>query len=208
MKYVNLIRQKDLLFTFIIAIVFSSCSMVKSGDANNFNRVKYHPHIKGVKLTKTEKIEKSDAPEISQAEIEKFESKKLERTTIGEDQLAIEESNFNPFERKNDKQKTVKLNKNNSKVDADKETALNDFSPFLGLKGWSSLKDLIPSKKPILAAPAVDDDSAISGLIWLLLVILLVLVILSILANLGGGVIGTLVAVLLILLILSLLGVI
>lgn len=206
MKQANILNHKSTLLALIIAVVFSSCSMVKSGDVNNFNRVKYHPHLKGVKLTKTDKVERSEATELSQGDIEKYETEKLERTVIESDLIANEASSPKLQNRKPERLKSIKL-RTEKEVQHEK-SKLNEFPPFLGLSGLSNWNDLMPSNGTMLATPAVDDDSAIGGLIWLLLVILLVLVILSILAELGGGVIGTLIAVLLILLILRLLGVI
>lgn len=206
MKQANILNHKSTLLALIIAVIFSSCSMVKSSDVNNFNRVKYHPHLKGVKLTKTDKVEKSEAPELSQGDIVKYETEKLERTVIESDLIANEVSSPKIQNRKPEKLKSIKL-----RTDKDvkhERSRLNEFPPFLGLSGLSNWTDLMPSNRVMFTPPPVDDESAIGGLIWLLLVFLLVLVILSILAELGGGVIGTLIAVLLILLILSLLGVI
>jgi len=210
MKPFNLLNQKSLVLSFIIAIVFSSCSMVKSGDVNNFNRVKYHPHMKGVKLTKTDKVNQKPSIELTQAEIKEYHTKKLERTTVNENQLVLKGASVSKGKKSIAENKTSKASKRNADNTEiiQNENRLDDFLPSIALSGLSNWTDLLPVKRAMLNPAPVASDSAIGGLIWLLLVILLVLVILSILAELGGGVIGTLVAVLLILLILSLLGII
>ena len=195
---------KKLFASIIIASVFASCSMVKSPQSANFNRVKYNAHLKLAKKDTKEKLPEtvksfeeetklisSESSRLAQMQLKTFKTPLLASTN------SLDPKTADPIKVKAE-QVTVEPSKKEK--------------PLMGLFGQAT--ELMHPKtineylnKPLPIA-TVADDSDLGNLLYLILVIILVLIIIGIIADLAGGAVGALIAVLLILLILRLLGII
>lgn len=204
MKQFNQMKTKS-LFTLVIliAFAFSSCTMVKSTDVNNFNRVKYNTHVKLNKKSQQEKLVVNKMESIDAAEVSAIDTESNHEILLAENHTAVKEVQPKKIKRAKAIQNyssAINSSKKPTKSSA-KAIATTDFM-------LNKIQDLVPFATANLEPAVAQSDSALGSLIWLILVVLLVLILIGILADLGGGLIGTLIAVLLVLLILRLLGII
>lgn len=194
---------KKLFFSIIITSVFASCSMVKSPQSANFDRVKYNAHLKLAKKELKERLpetvksfeQESASTSSKSPKLERMELKKL-NTPVMASTNSLSPQMASP----------IKVSTNQVSIESSKKE-----KPLMGLFGQAtelmhpkSIKEYLNKPLPV----AVDNDSALGNLLYLILVVILVLIIIGIISDLAGGAIGALIAVLLILLILRLLGII
>lgn len=195
---------KKLFTSIIIASVFASCSMVKSPQSANFDRVKYNAHLNLAKKELKERLpetvksfEQESAPTSSKSSnLERMELKKL-NTPVVASTNSVSPKMASPIKVATDQVSIIEPSKKEK--------------PLMGLFGQAtelmhpkSINEYLNKPLPV----AVDNDSALGNLLYLILVIILVLIIIGVISDLAGGAIGALIAVLLILLILRLLGII
>tara|TARA_R110002072_G_scaffold280790_1_gene443200 strand:- start:580 stop:1173 length:594 start_codon:yes stop_codon:yes gene_type:complete len=187
----------------ILAIFLASCSMVKSPQSSNFQKVKYNAHLKKATNSSDKKLATTINSFDEVQEMESNSQKDLATTK----QTAIKSPLLASVPLVTTKKEVSKINSPStdevvSNKLKKKTTIFNEVTAFQPLKKANE------SIVSLNAAAAAEEGDGIGGLLYLLLVIILVLIILGLISDIGGGAIGTLIAVLLILLILRLLGVI
>ncbi len=204
MKQFNQFKTKS-FFTLavLIAFAFGSCTMVKSTDVNNFNRVKYNTHVKLNKKSQQEKLEVNKMESINNADLAIIETENKHEILVAENKTEVKEVQPKKIKRNKAIQNYSSAINSTKKASNSSAKAVESTNFML-----NKLQDLVPFATANLEPAPVSSDSALGNLIWLILVVLLVLILLSILGGLGGSVIGTLIGILVILLILRLLGII
>lgn len=193
---------KKLFSTVIIASVFASCSMVKSPQSANFNRVKYNAHLK---LANNES--KENLPET----VKSFEEETKIASNRPEKMEQVQPKSYStPLLASTNLLSPKKANPIREKVNQVEVAPNKKVSPSMGLFGQAtnmmhpnSIREYLNNPLPMATAA---DQLDLGNLLYIILVVLLILIVIGLIADLAGGAVGALIAVLLILLILRLLG--
>lgn len=195
---------KKLFSTVIIASVFASCSMVKSPQSANFNRVKYNSHLKLAKNETKEKLPETVTSFEEETEIRSKKAKKMEHMQAKRYATPLLASTNLLIPKK---AKPINQNANQVEIVPNKKEnqSLGLFGEATDLMHPKSVREYL--NKPLSTSAAVEDP-ALGNLLYIILVVILVLIVLGLIADLAGGLVGTLIAVLLILLLLRLLGIV
>jgi len=193
---------KKLLSTVIIASVFASCSMVKSPQSANFNRVKYNAHLKLAKNESKEKLPETvksfeEKTEIASNKAEKMERMKPKKYT---GPLLASTNLLSPKKAEPIKEKASQVSVSPNKKE--KQT-MGLFGNTTNMMRPNSIREYLNNPLPVAAA---SDELDLGNLLYIILVVILILIVIGLVADLAGGLVGALIAVLLILLILRLLG--
>ena len=196
---------KKLFSTVIIASVFASCSMVKSPQSANFNRVKYNAHLKLAQKETKNKLpetatsfeEESKRPSLKAEKMKRMKPKRHSTSLLASTNLLTPK-----------KVEPLKQSASQFEVASNKEEkqSIGLFGQATDLMHPKSIREYL--NKPLPTSAAAADDSALGNLLYIILVVLLVLIVIGLIADLAGGAVGALIAVLLILLLLRILGIV
>ena len=184
-------KKLNVLTFSLIAILFASCTLVKSPQTASFQRVKYNTHLKLAKTEKSDKLEKVKSEQIAEVNTE-IDSKEM---------AYIVNKEFN-IENELPKQKVLKK----KDVEINTYQVAQNEEASLEIKATPKSNSLQASTSVVLEPVASSTTAGLGDILYVILVVLLILIVIGLIAELAGGLVGALIAILLILLILRLLG--
>jgi len=193
---------KKLFSTVIIASVFASCSMVKSPQSANFNRVKYNAHLKLAKNESKDKLPETVKSFEEETSIATYKAERMEQIKPKKYSTPLLASTnlLTPKKASPIKQKASEVEIAPNKKE---KPSIGLFGEASNMMHPNSIREYLNNPLPVAAAV---DDPALGNLLYIILVVILILIVIGLVADLAGGLVGALIAVLLILLILRLLG--
>jgi len=192
-------------FFLFIAVLLTSCSMVKHSPSASFKKVKYNSHLKFAKKNSPAKIDEMAYDQVQKGqENERFDSTLSE---IPKSTYKFKEKNRSHLRKirkvKRSASNLAALMSGKKAVEKSQHKNAQPFNPPVPNFTDRAVNHSLAPLEPI----AVDDNDVLD-LIYIILLVLLVLIVVGFIIDLSGGLLGTLIAILLILLILHLLGLI
>lgn len=193
---------KKLLSTAIIASVFASCSMVKSPQSANFNRVKYNAHLKLAKNESKEKLPETVKSFEEETEIASKKPEKMEQIQPKKYSTPLLAST-NLLAPKKAEPLKKQINEVEIAPNKKEKPSMGLFGQATNMMHPNSIREYLNNPLPMATAA---EELDLGNLLYIILVVLLILIVIGLIADIAGGAVGALIAVLLILLILRLLG--